>query len=109
MGTFGVFSYTIAVGFVTAGLIASLYQLMTDKQVAFELMYQRNATAILGVLTLVVAGPAVIMRNAIRGRLLENRPGHWLAVSTVLSAGWSFLQGVFILSIVLSARTSGLI
>lgn len=109
MGTLGIFSYTIAVGFVTAGLIASLYQLMTNKQVAFELLYQRDTAAIPGVLTLVLAGPAVIMRNAIRGRLVENRPGHWLAVSTVLSAGWSFLQGIFILSVVIGARSSGLI
>jgi len=109
MGDLGVFSYTIAVGFVAAGLISSAYQLVTNRQVAFELLYQRNAAAILGVLTLVIAGPAVIMRNAIRARLVEKRAGHWLALSTVLSAGWSFFQGVFILSIVIGARSSGLI
>ncbi|MGI9412109.1 MAG: DUF6949 family protein [Hyphomicrobiales bacterium] len=108
MGVFGVFAYTIAVGFVTAGLIGSLYQLLTSKPVAFELLHRSGSAAILGVLTLVVAGPAVIMRNAIRGRLLEDRPGHWLAISTVLSAAWSFLQGVFILSFVVSATTGGM-
>ncbi len=109
MGDLGVFSYTIAVGFVAAGLINSIYQLITNKQVAFELLYQRNAAAVLGVLTLVLAGPAVIMRNAIKARLVENRPSHWLALSTVLSAGWSFFQGVFILSIVISVGNGGMI
>ena len=109
MGTLGIYAYTVAVGFVAAGLIGSIYQLITNKQIAFEVLFQRNSTALLSVVALVMAGPAVIMRNAIKGRLVENRPGHWLALSTVLSAGWSFLQGVFILSIVVSARSSGLV
>jgi hypothetical protein len=102
MSSFGVYAYTVAVGFVAAGLIGSMYQILTNKPVAFEMMFQRNGAAIVGVLTLVFAGPAVIMRNAIRGRLIENRPGHWLALSTAISAGWSFLQGVFILSFVIA-------
>lgn len=109
MGTFGVFAYTVAVGFVAAGLIASGYQLVTNKQISFELLFQRSSLAVLAVIVLVIAGPAVIMRNAIRGRLVENRPGHWLAMSTLLSAGWSFLQGVFILSILVSAHSGGLV
>lgn len=109
MSGLGVYAYTIAVGFVAAGLIGSAYQLITNRQVAFELLFERNAHALVGVLALIFAGPTVIMRNAIRGRLLEQRPGHWLALSTVLSAGWSFLQGVFILSIVVSAKSGGLI
>jgi hypothetical protein len=109
MGTVGLFAYTIAVGFVAAGLIASIYQLLTSRQIAFELLFQHSKPAIVGIVALVMAGPAVIMRNAIRGRLVENRPGHWLALSTMLSAGWSFLQGVFILSLVVSARGGGLV
>ena len=108
MSVFGVFAYTIAVGFVTAGLIGSLFQLLTSRPVAFELLHKPGSAAIPGVLTLVIAGPAVIMHNAIRARLLEGRPGHWLALSTVISAVWSFLQGVFILSFVISANTNGL-
>ena len=108
MGTFGVFAYTIAVGFVAAGLIGSLFQLLTKQPVAFELLHKKGSAAMVGVVTLVVAGPAVIMSNAIKARLLEGRPGHWLAFSTVISAAWSFLQGVFILSFILSANTHGL-
>ncbi len=109
MGTVGLYAYTIAVGFVAAGLIGSIYQLITSRQIAFELLFQHSRPAIIGVAALVMAGPAVIMRNAIRGRLVENRPGHWLALSTALSVGWSFLQGVFILSILVSARSAGFV
>lgn len=109
MGTVGVYAYTIAVGFVAAGLISSLYQLVTSRQIAFELLFEGSRPAILGVAALVLSAPAVIMRNAIRGRLVENRPGHWLAISTVLSAAWSFLQGIFILSIVFAAHSGGLL
>ena len=109
MGTLGIYAYTIAVGFVTAGLVGSAYQLITNRQIAFEVLFERKKTAVLGVLALVMAGPTVIMRNAIKGRLVENRPGHWLAVSTMLSAGWSFLQGVFILSFMVSARSAGFV
>ncbi len=106
-GNLGVYAYTIAVGFVTAGLIASTYQLFTNRQVAFEFLFDHKPAAVAGVLALVLAGPAVIMRNAIRGRLIENRPGHWLAISTVISAGWSFLQGVFILSFAITFVQAG--
>jgi hypothetical protein len=109
MGTIGVYVYTVAVGFVAAGLMSSLYQLATNKTVAFEILFQRKARGVLGVLTLTVAGPAVIMRNAIRGRLIENRPGHWLALSTLISAAWSFLQGVFILSFIVAYAHNGII
>lgn len=108
MGTFGGYAYTIAVGFVAAGLIGSLYQLATNRPVAFEMMFHRNGAALMGVLALVIAGPAVIMRNAIRGRIVEKRPGHWLALSTIISAGWSFFQGVFILSFVFAAASGRL-
>lgn len=109
MGSFGVYAYTIAVGFVAAGLAGSAYQMITNRQIAFEVLFERRTSALLGVMALVMAGPTVIMRNAIKGRLIDNRPGHWLALSTVLSAGWSFLQGVFILSIAVSARGGGLV
>ncbi len=109
MGTFGGYAYTIAVGFVAAGLIASFYQLLTSRPVAFEILFNRGPAAVVSVFALVLAGPAVIMRNAIRGRLIENRSGHWLALSTVISAAWSFLQGVFILSFVIAVRHNGLV
>ncbi len=93
-----VYLFAMATGFVAAGLAGSLYQLMTNRPMSFELFGLSRLQVLLGVLALVVAGPAVIMRNAIRGRLLERRPGHWLALSTAISATWSFLSGVCLLN-----------
>lgn len=107
MSTFFVYMFALATGFVAAGLIGSFYQLVTNRQMTFELLEMNRIQLLFGVMTLTLAGPAVIMRNAIRARLIERRPGHWLALSTAISAAWSLLSGVFILNIYLALRASG--
>lgn len=109
MSAVGVYLYAMATGFVVAGLLGSLYQLVTSRPMSFELFGLNRIQLFLGIMTLVMAGPAVIMRNAIRGRLIEQRPGHWLALSTAISATWSLLSGVFILNIYLALSASGFI
>jgi uncharacterized membrane protein YdcZ (DUF606 family) len=74
---------------------------------SFELYGLSRPQVFVGVMSLVVAGPAVIMRNAIRGRLVEQRPNHWLALSAAISATWSFLSGVFILKIYVALLAGG--
>lgn len=93
-----VYLFAMATGFVAAGLTGSLYQLLTSRPMSFELFGLNRIQLFMGCMTLVLAGPAVIMRNAIKGRLIERRPGHWLALSTAISVTWSFLSGVFLLN-----------
>jgi hypothetical protein len=109
MGSVGVFCFAIAVGFVAAGLVGSFYQLVTNRPISFELFGLSRPQVLVGVMSLVLAGPAVIMRNAIRGRLVEQRPNHWLALSAAISATWSFLSGVFILNIYIALLAGGYI
>lgn len=92
---------TIAVGFVAAGLVGSLYQVTTQKQISFQ-MWEENTTGLaMGVLALVVAGPNVILRNALRAQVIEHRPPMWLGLSAMISSVWSFLVGLFILNLFL--------
>ncbi len=107
MSVFFVYVFAIATGFVAAGLMGSFYQLVTNRQMTFELFEMNRIQLLFGIMILTLAGPAVIMRNAIRARLIERRPGHWLALSTAISAAWSLLSGVFILNIYLALRSSG--
>lgn len=107
MSVLFVYVFAIATGFVTAGLMGSFFQLVTNRQMTFELFDMNRILLLFGIMTLVLAGPAVIMRNAIRARLIERRPGHWLALSTAISAAWSLLSGVFILNIYVALRASG--
>ena len=92
---------TIAVGFVAAGLVSSLYQATTQKQISFQ-MWEENTTGLaVGVLALVVAGPNVILRNALRAQVIEHRPPMWLGLSAMISSVWSFLVGLFILNLLI--------
>lgn len=107
MSTFTVYCFAMAIGFVSAGVVGSFYQLVTNRPISFELFELNRPQVLVGVASLVLAGPAVIMRNAIRGRLIDRRPSHWLALSTAISATWSFLSGVFILNIYIALRAAG--
>ncbi|MGD9868278.1 MAG: hypothetical protein AB7U38_09810 [Hyphomicrobiales bacterium] len=91
--------YIMAIGFCLAGLIASFSQLMTGRPMSFTLAPRPLFAAVMGVMVRVAAGPVIVMRNAIRGARMEGRAPHWLALSTLISAIWSFFSGVFLLEI----------
>lgn len=97
-----VFVLTLATGFVAAGLTGSFYRLVTRKPVSFQMWQESTAGLVAGVCTLVFAGPTVILRNAIRAQVIENRPPYWLLLSAMISSLWSFMVGIFVLSLVLS-------
>ena len=104
MTEFGVFLFTIATGFVAAGLAGSLYRMAMNKPPSFQMLSESTGGMVAGIVTLVFAGPTVIMRNALKAQVVENRPPAWLALSTVIAIFWSFLVGLFVLSFVV-ART----
>jgi hypothetical protein len=96
-----VFFWTLATGVVTAGLVSSLYRMVTNKPPSFQMWQETTMGLIGGVLTLVLAGPSVIMRNALRAQVIENRPPGWLVISSLMAGLWSFLVGILILSFLL--------
>ena len=98
------YAYVTATGFCAAGLSASLSQLLTGRPMAFGLGEAAQRPTIVGVLACVVAGPAIVMRNAIRAAL-RGRPAHWLVLSTLISVVWSFCSGVVLLDLIF--RLSG--
>lgn len=89
-----------ATGFVAAGLVASLFQLLTGHPLRFGFTPNSGLVAATGILARVAAGPAIIMRNALRAAWREGRQPYWLALSTLLSAVWSFFSGVVILELI---------
>ncbi|MEJ1161112.1 DUF6949 family protein [Prosthecomicrobium sp. N25] len=94
--------YAVAAGFVSAGVLASFYQLVTDQPPAFLLDGDGILAGIAAMLICVFAGPFIIMRNAIRGRLIERRPFGWLAVSAGIAAGWSLCSGIVVIEFALA-------
>jgi len=57
---------------------------------------------LVAVFMLIFAGPLVILRNALRAQVFENRPPLWLLLSAMIAMLWSFLSGELLLSIILT-------
>jgi hypothetical protein len=103
MTEWAAFFFATATGFVAAGLTGSFYRLVTKKPASFQIWTGSLATQVAGIMTLVFAGPNVILRNALRAQVFEDRPPAWLLLSFFIAMIWSFLSGIFLLSIILAA------
>lgn len=99
--------YVTAIGFCAAGLCTSSWQLVTGCPLKFGLQMERTIPAIFGVFARVLAGPVIVMRNAVRGAIQEGRAPVWLALSTFISTLWSFFIGVVVLELVFRLAISG--
>lgn len=95
----------VATGFAVGGLFASLHQLMTRHPASFHAIGFSRTERLWAVLLIVFGGPFILMRNAIRGRVIEGRPASWLAASTALATSWSFASGVCVLQAVIAIRS----
>jgi hypothetical protein len=49
----------------------------------------------------VLAGPAILMRNAWLGRRLEARAPIWLGFSALIAGMWSLFSGAILLDLIL--------
>jgi hypothetical protein len=56
-----------------------------------------RAKAFAAVPFLVFAAPFIIMRNTIRGRIIEGRRVQFVAIATVIAGFWSMMSGTFVL------------
>jgi hypothetical protein len=85
---------SLAIGFAVAGLIASSYQLATERPLSFQLFSHPERTiAAASVPMLVMAAPFIIMRNTVRGALLQQRRAEFVALATALAGFWSLMSG----------------
>lgn len=94
--------YVIGFGFVAAGVLGSLYQLVTQRPPSFIVSLETWGTLMMSMFVCAFAGPFIIMRNAVRGRRLENRPLSWLMVSSLIAIIWSFCSGLVMIDLTLS-------
>ncbi len=83
----------IALGFAFAGLIAAVYRAFRHEHVQFELLLTGGSRTVAAIPLLAAAGPAVIMRNTLRGRKYERRQVHFVAIATALASLWSMAIG----------------
>jgi len=55
-----------------------------------------------GVLLRVLAGPAILMRNAWRGMVVERRPMGWFGAFLAIVAVWSLFSGALLLDLIMN-------
>ena len=84
--------FSLAIGFAFAGALATGYQLATSRALSFRLL-ESGPKAVTLVPFLAFAAPFIIMRNTIRGRLIEGRSFQLVMISTVVAGLWSLMSG----------------
>jgi len=92
--------YVMAVGFVSAGVLASFIQLVSGEPMRFSVEPNTFLASLAGVLLRVLAGPAILMRNAWRGQIIQQRPKMWFGVSALIAAVWSLFSGALLLDLI---------
>lgn len=90
--------YSLAIGFVVAGAIASSVTLVTGQPLRFELPEQLSPLeTIFAMICRIIAGPFMIMRNTIISIFTSGREPYWIMMAIIIASIWSFCQGVIIL------------
>ncbi len=97
-------SYTLllsmALGFATAGLLASAFHLIASRPASFRMLGYGLWLSLLSVPFLAFAAPAIIMRNTLRGRRIENRPMLFVMSATIIALIWSLMSGRVIVRLI---------
>ncbi len=89
----------LAIGFATAGMLASGYQALTERPASFHLIARGPGLgAFAAVPFLVFAAPFIIMRNTVRGRRVkERRRITAVMIATTLAGLWSLMSGTAVI------------
>lgn len=93
--------YVASAGFVAAGVLGSLFQLLTREPPRFNFGGETLMRFLTDMLMCIFAGPFIIMRNAIRGRRIEKRPLGWLVASSTIAGMWSMCSGMLVMNVAL--------
>jgi len=91
---------SLALGFAVAGLMSAAYQAVTARPASFNLLNASGRSAALAAVPfLVFAAPFIIMRNTVRGRLIEGRRFEFVMLATVLAGIWSMMSGTAVMMV----------
>jgi hypothetical protein len=89
----------LVLGFAFAGLLASAFELMTERRASFHLLETGGVAALASVPMLVFSAPFIIIRNTVRGRRFERRPVHFVMLATIIACLWSLMSGRLVLDL----------
>jgi predicted signal transduction protein with EAL and GGDEF domain len=89
----------LILGFVFAGMLASAFELLTNRQASFHLLQGGGVTALACVPVVVFSAPFIILRNTLRGRRFERRPVGFVMAATIIACFWSLMSGRLVLDL----------
>ena len=95
-------TYAIAIGFATAGIISSFYQLVTTRPAGFVLLGESAVAIFLSTLLFAVCGPLIMLRTAVNSRIVHGQPVAWLLGGVVIATVWGCCVGILALELALS-------
>jgi hypothetical protein len=87
------------VGFAFAGLIASAFELFSQRKASFSLLQSGGVGALASVPLVVFSAPFLILRNTVRGRQIEGRPFHFVVLASMIAGLWSLASGQLIMDV----------
>ena len=87
----------VALGFAVAGMISTGYQFLTHRPPSFRLLEGgARPETFAAVPFLAFAAPFIIMRNTLRGRLIERRRFEFVMLATITAGFWSMMSGTIL-------------
>jgi hypothetical protein len=98
--------YCVAVGFVSAGIAASFYKLVTAEPARFGVLGETVFGLATSFIFCALTGPVIVVDFAIRNRRAERMPVRWLMAGVGVAALWSCCLGLLVLELVLTLRDS---
>ena len=92
---------SLFLGFAFAGLLASAFELFTERRADFKLLQAGGLTAVASVPVVVFSAPFLILRNTVRGRQLEGRPFFFVMAASMIASVWSLISGRVVLDLLM--------
>ena len=89
----------LGLGFALAGLLASAFELFTERRASFGLLEMGGPLALACLPVLVFSAPFIILRNTVHGRRFERRPVGFVFAATVIACFWSLMSGRLVLDL----------
>jgi uncharacterized protein DUF6949 len=90
----------LAIGFAVAGMLCTGYQVLTMQPPSFRLLQEAERNhALAAVPFLIFAAPYLIVRNTIRGRIVEGRNFGFAAIAALVAGFWSLMSGTVVVMV----------
>ncbi|KFC67580.1 Hypothetical protein precursor [Bosea sp. LC85] len=90
---------SLFIGFAFAGLMASAFELFTEKRADFQLLQTGGLAAVASVPVVVFSAPFLILRNTVRGRRSDGRPFAFVMLASMAASLWSVASGRVVLDL----------